>query len=182
MTIGNLLFPKFCIGCNYIGTYICPDCFEKIENYPVSRCFYCKKTSYRGLIHPKCSNKLNIDSMTVIYKSDRLIRKIIKNIKYRLARLVMTELLLNIRPDDINPVLAMKNYYQGAVIQPIPLSKSRLNYRGFNQSLLLAEFFSKDLGLKVADSLIRNDSKVIEAGKTLKNGGAGKIFVISLAG
>ena len=41
------------------------------------------------------------------------------------------------------------------VFVPVPLHKSRQNWRGFNQSALLAKSFSQKMGLKYQDLLLR---------------------------
>jgi competence protein ComFC len=82
-------------------------------------------------------------------------RKIIKSIKYRLAREILDELLIDIKPMDLARILQMKRVLSGALIQPIPLTSHKLKSRGFNQAYLLAKFFSRVLGLEIADFLIR---------------------------
>ena len=37
-------------------------------------------------------------------------------------------------------------FRENIVIVPVPINKKRLNYRGFNQSLLLARYIRKNLG------------------------------------
>ncbi len=156
MSIIDFLFPKFCLGCGCPGTYICTDCRKRIIPFEKSRCLYCNKSSYIGLTHPSCCKRLNIDGITIIFQYNPFMRKVVKSIKYRLAREVFRELTININPSHLESLLKMKRVYGKALIQPIPLEKSRFLKRGFNQSVLIARFFSRILGLKVADYLKRS--------------------------
>lgn len=109
-----------------------------------------------GLTHPSCCKRLNIDGVTVIFRYNGFMRKIVKNIKYRLAREVFEELTVNITPAHLEELLKIKGVYGKALIQPIPLSRSRFLRRGFNQSVFIARFFCRVLGLRTADYLDRN--------------------------
>ena len=52
-------------------------------------------------------------------------------------------------------ILLAKKLYRRAFIQSIPLSKSRLFARGFNQAEMIAKFFKSSLGLETGNFLIR---------------------------
>lgn len=54
------------------------------------------------------------------------------------------------------------------IVTPIPLHKKRLNWRGFNQATMIAEYFAKRFGLEYKDLLIRTKYKTPQA----KLGGA----------
>jgi ComF family protein len=61
---------------------------------------------------------------------------------------------LNLIPFTLNPILV-----------PIPLYRSRQNWRGFNQSELIGEKLAKQLGWKfVPDLLIRNKNTIPQVG------------------
>lgn len=170
MFLIDLLFPKFCLGCGYIGAYICEECINKLKPIEHDTCLYCKKPSLFGLTHPNCQNKLNIDGFIAIYHYNPILKKIIKNIKYRLTTEVWKEFTQNIRPTLINKLSLYNSLSSKFVIQPIPLTKNKFNARGFNQANLISYFFTKFLHYPVIDCLIRNSEKSPQAQlKNLKN-------------
>jgi ComF family protein len=155
MGLTDFLFPKFCLGCGHIGAYLCPSCFARLKPVEKSLCFYCKRGSYLGLTHPGCSKKFNIDGTLSLFYYTSLMKKIVKNIKYRLARSIFDELVANIGPEYLDRLFLLKSVFNGALIQPIPLSREKLKSRGFNQAQDVAIFFNSVLGLKMADFLER---------------------------
>ena len=163
MFLKDLLFPKFCLGCGYLGTYICPKCFQKLKPYNRERCYYCKKSSPLGLTHPGCLKKLNIDGLTGIYYYNGFLKKIIKNIKYRLATEIWSDFIRGIKRDSLEKIMKLKTIAKDYIIEPIPLTKARMTERGFNQSILIAKFLNKFLGLETGDFLIRVKDKYPQA-------------------
>jgi len=125
MFLIDVLFPKFCLGCSHIGSYICNRCFKKLKVIDKPTCLYCHKQSYLGLTHPRCSKKLSIDGVLSIYYYDNLLKKIIKNIKYRLATVVWDEFWKSIPESNIDRLFAYKKIFHEAFIQVVPLSQSK---------------------------------------------------------
>ncbi len=163
MLLIDLLFPKFCLGCSHIGSYICHRCFKKLKviNKPI--CLYCHKQSYLGLTHPKCLKKLSIDGVLSIYYYDNLLKKIIKNIKYRLATIVWDEFWKSIPESDINRLFAYKKIFCEAFIQVVPLSQSKYQLRGFNQAMMIAKYFKKVLNFPIINILKRSHEALAQA-------------------
>lgn len=167
MFILDLLFPKFCLGCGYVGVYLCPSCLKKLEPVKQDVCLYCKKPSLLGLTHINCNNKLNIDGVITIYRYNPMLKIIIKNIKYRLAVQVWKDFYKMITPEVIRKLDCYKKLPSNLVIQPIPLSKNRFNERGFNQANFIGEFFQKFLHYPIVNLLSRN--KEVPAQAQIKN-------------
>lgn len=163
MALKDFLFPKFCLGCGLIGIYICPRCFSRVEPAANNRCSYCTKSNPNGLTHPACLQRLNADGIFSIFRFGGILKKIVKTIKYRLATDVFDELVNNINVDAVDGLMGMKKIYKGAVIQPIPLAREKFRIRGFNLAGLLAEYFSRTLGLKTADYLMRKNGGTPQA-------------------
>lgn len=156
MALVDLLFPKFCLGCNLPGIYICPHCLKQLKYYDKSDCFFCKKNSINNLTHAFCLKKFNIDGVYPIFYYNSLMRKIIKNIKYRLAFDIWKELSRNIDLKIIER-LAFYGMISGKIyLQPIPLSSGRIKSRGFNQALLIAKYLNQVMKIPISDFLIRD--------------------------
>ena len=167
MFLEDLFFPKFCLGCGYIGTYLCSSCRDKLKPIEQDSCPYCKEPSFFGLTHPSCRNKLNIDGQLALYHYNPILKKIIKNIKYRLAVQVWQEFYQTIKPEIITKIGFYNKLSSDFAIQPIPLTKTKYYERGFNQAFLIAKFFQKFLNFPIVDLLVRK--KEISPQAQIKN-------------
>lgn len=163
MFLKDLFFPKFCLGCGYIGTYICTTCQDKLEPIRRDICLYCKESSLFGLTHHNCTKKFSADGLLAIYHYNPILKRIIKSIKYRLAVDVWREFCKIIRPQVITKLGFYKKLSQDFAIQPIPLSKIKYNERGFNQANLISVFFQKFLRFPIIDLLIRKKDSLAQA-------------------
>jgi len=145
------LFPRRCFGCGKGDKYLCNLCEEKLKNGALVR-----KDQFEGIIS--------------IYKYDGLIKKIVEKMKYEfvsdsineLAKLMDKKLKLNY-PNIVE-------YWQKEkfVLMAIPLYKHRKNWRGFNQSEILAEKLADALNLKCKNNILfRNIETINQA--TIKN-------------
>lgn len=155
MFLKELLFPKFCLGCGLPGTYICPRCQRDFQNVKPFRCLYCNNTSLYGLTHSSCTKKLYIDGTISIFRYNNIMKKVIKNIKYRLATDVWNEFIKTVNPLAIEPLGFYKKLSGKIYIQPVPLSINKIRDRGFNQALLISKFFQKFLDIPISDFLLR---------------------------
>ncbi len=155
MFLKEILFPKFCLGCGAVGSYLCLKCKKEIKPVNNNRCFYCKKLSYNGLTHSYCLKKLSINGFFSVFHYNQILRKLIKNIKYQFAKEIIYDLLKIIYPYNLNKIGFYKNLFKDGKIQPIPLAKDRFNKRGFNQAQIIANFFSKIFNLPIIDVLER---------------------------
>lgn len=153
MFLKNFLFPKFCLGCGFLGCYICLDCQRKLKYIRDDFCLYCGKKSYLGLTHPRCQRKLGIDGYLAIFYYNPLLKKIIKNIKYQLAKEVFNDLFNLIDSTIFIKLKFYKKIEPNIIFQPIPLFKLREKERGFNQAKIITEFISNNL-LLPSDSYI----------------------------
>lgn len=155
MFLTDLFFPKFCLGCGYIGVYLCLSCQNKLKPIKQDVCLYCKKSSFFGLTHPSCQKKLNVDGLLTLYYYSPILKKVIKNIKYRLAVQVWQEFYRIIKPETIEKLGFYKKLFPDFIIQPIPLTKNKYNERGFNQAKIISVFFQKFLNFPIVNLLIR---------------------------
>lgn len=151
----DILFPRRCFGCGFIGSYFCLDCQKKLVLVEKDRCFYCHRASYLGLTHPACRQKDGIDGFVAPYQYNNLLKKIIKNVKYRLAREGMKEFFIITGPAIAEKLHPYKKIDTSYCLLPIPLHPTRLKERGFNQSEILTSLISNILGLDRIDILIR---------------------------
>lgn len=151
----DLLFPKFCCCCGYVGTYICTYCASKLSYFAPDVCIYCHRASAGGLTHPACCRRGGIQGFVTIFHYNTPLKRIIKNIKYRRARAVWGELVSIIDPRILTKLSPHKRSFDDFVIQPIPLHPIRKKERGFNQADLVAQWLSLVIEKPVVDQLVR---------------------------
>lgn len=160
------LFPRNCFGCNRGNKYLCSLCESKLISGVLTQ-----NGSLEGLIS--------------IYKYDGLIREIIEKIKYEYVSDAVEELAqlmakkLSLGYPNIVKYWRKENF----VLIPIPLFWQRKNWRGFNQSELLAESLAKFLDLGYSkDVLIRSANTKTQAkikNRQLRRGNIKDAFDVS---
>lgn len=160
MGILDFIFPKNCLNCGKVGSYICKSCLEKIPKAK-NICFYCRKASIDGMTHTKCAKKLGLERYVCPWIYAGVVRKATIRLKYRFSYDVASELVNNY-------ISKAKEYDlpfpKKAIIVPVPLHLAREKWRGFNQSEILGRGISKKLGYKfIPDLLLRRKKSVPQA-------------------
>lgn len=151
----DLLFPKICVGCGRLGSYICAPCYRKIQYKEFDICMYCRKRSYLGLTHPACKKKNGVDGVfSFLYYKD-VTRKIIVDIKYRMATHIYNEFFRTIHPAALQHCFRYLQVFHPCKLQPMPLHSLKMNSRGFNQSEYIARFLSDTYNIPVCNVLRR---------------------------
>ena len=133
----NLLFPIECLGCKSEGAWLCERCFRRLK--------------FNG-------QKYNLltPALTEIFIAgdydDKVLADLIKKLKFNSI-------------DDISLILGrfLNMFFDGIIFNhpelkntenilliPIPLSRKRLNQRGFNQAELIAKSFNLNHDYKIS--------------------------------
>ncbi|MBI3620408.1 ComF family protein [Candidatus Roizmanbacteria bacterium] len=90
-----------------------------------------------------------------IFNYDTFLKKIILQIKYRLATEVWREFAKVIRPEWVWKVRIYRSLAPTALLLPVPLHPSKERIRGFNQADLLGRFFSQYLPYPTVQSVLK---------------------------
>lgn len=151
----NLLFPKFCIGCNKIGYYICPHCFEKFEFIKTQKCPYCLIESNHGKTHDRCRKEGGIDGEYSILAYSGITKIFIKDIKYRRIYSVLSDFFKLIPNNVMQNIVKAVEIYKIDYIQPIPLHPLREKARGFNQAEHIARRLADIINIPIISTLSR---------------------------
>jgi len=192
----DIIFPRYCVGCKKFGKYFCNDCLKTIR-------------FYSPLISVNYKKIPNVDELYVLAHYDGIIRKAIKEVKYRGKYHIFCEIAPLISPN-----------FDFDYLIPVPLSEKRLQTRGFNQAEKLASYINKNkilnclvrtrdtrpqFNLKLhereenvknvfscrypltanfyclVDDVATTGSTLSECAKVLKNSGASKVYAICIA-
>lgn len=154
MDLLDLIFPKRCVSCGAFGKYICNKCFAKIEFLEKAICPICQRQAISGKTHPKCVGRFRLDGLAVACKYKGPIKLAIQKVKYKwiydIEKVLVDLLASQIWKFDLP---------QNSILVPIPLSKKRKNWRGFNQAEILTKTLSrkfihpfKDIFLRVIET------------------------------
>ncbi|MFA6322515.1 MAG: ComF family protein [Candidatus Buchananbacteria bacterium] len=141
-TILDLIFPIYCLECRQVGAWVCRRCFEDIKS--------CAKWQENFLDNQHLSQVWSlfdyhqpiIAKILHAYKYEFItdLEKIISDI---LSQAVLSQdFAKQIKPEFVD------------LICPVPLSKKRRRWRGFNQSEILAEVVAKSFNLPVSDDIL----------------------------
>lgn len=163
MFLKDLLFPKVCLSCGFLGSYICIACQNKLKSLKYDTCLYCQRRAYAGLTHPGCIRNFGIDGCLSIFYYNNELKRIIKNIKYRFVKEGLSEFLAAIEPQVSLKILFYKQLVQPLHIQPIPLHIQRFKQRGFNQAEHIANFFSVMMEVPMVNTLTRKKDTYSQA-------------------
>lgn len=130
MGIIDLIFPKSCVECGKGNKYFCDSCLQKVA----------------------VLNSFNLLTKTFsVFSYSGVIRKGIIKIKYNFAYDVAKELSeIIIKELQKNAILPLKK----VILIPIPLHKSRQNWRGFNQSEVVGKLVAEGMNWQYEDNIL----------------------------
>ncbi len=140
----DALFPIFCAACREEGAWMCKRCLNEMKIADFQVCPVCEDAATdKGYLCRTCRNgrKSSLDGLiaAVSYKNPA-IRKLVHNFKYCFVADISEPLAAL-----ISRVLIRNDFSLPDALIPVPLHAKRLRWRGFNQSLLLAEQISGEI-------------------------------------
>ncbi|MDP4000728.1 MAG: ComF family protein [bacterium] len=166
--IFDLVFPIGCLNCNKEGVHFCSDCQTKLKKIDKQKCLVCRSPSPFGKTHPGCASRNKIDGVvSALSYQDALVKKIIAVFKYKFIE-QLSQILAESLADQISQQ-GLTEYFHDFVLVPVPLHKRRLNWRGFNQSELLADSLTKILNLKLSKNMVTRQKHTIPQTKLSAN-------------
>lgn len=154
----DTIFPINCISCSKFGTYLCKKCLGTLSIKKNFECVGCKINTPFGQTCYLCAKTNFVDQLLIVadYKNP-LVEKTLKFLKYKfisdlewplsiLTRRYLKWLTTNKKFNvfDRNPLLVS-----------IPLHSRRFNWRGFNQSELLAKDLADRFQMEMTSNAIK---------------------------
>lgn len=162
----DLIFPRECANCGAINPIgglqtLCKECAKSVFIVKSSYCSRCAEVfgnRVDGEILdscPKCfENPPHFAKSRTACLFAGSSKELVENLKYRgktASAADMAKIALSV-PD-------LKNFFDGAILVPVPLHWRRLSKRGFNQAEIISRHLLKnfpDCGLKIKNLLSRN--------------------------
>ncbi len=149
-TILDLIFPVACFGCRKEGFFLCRHCRDELVFIP-PQCFVCgslrpaRARIPAGRTCVSCRKKTSIYAfLSPLSYETEFIRDLIHAFKYGRIRTLDRVLgdILSAYLEKFEIALP-----KNAILVPIPLHKSRIRTRGFNQAALIAGCLGEKLGI-----------------------------------
>lgn len=160
----NSLFPRECLLCEKeTGEYLCLNCFKSLR-FKEPSCLACQTKTDLGEFCPNCRQNFSFQGVMVAGDlRDPKIEKLINLFKYSFIKEIGYYLGLFLfkffkEKNERNPLLKsspqnLKFNQENSLLIPVPLSKKRIKWRGFNQSQILAQIISEKTQIKVSNNL-----------------------------
>jgi ComF family protein len=168
MGFSDLIFPKKCVVCKKHGSYLCEKCFTFLSFDAKSLCLACNNPTFNNLTHPRCRRKYGIDGCFSALAYNKPMQKLIFNFKYKPY---LTD-LKTVLSDLFYESIIQNEQFQSQIkkgewlMVPIPLSKTKLRKRGYNQAEILAKELSKKFNFPVQSILERTRETKTQVGLT----------------
>ncbi len=169
----DLLFPVKCLGCGKFGQYVCRGCLGTIAVKKTFECIGCKRNTPFGQTCYLCANRVprrakappgnhseqtnSVDQLLIAadYK-EPLVERSLKFLKYKFITDLSGPLSVLVKRYlkwlSLNKKLNV--FEDNPLLVPVPLHQRRLNWRGFNQSQLLAKNISDAFQMEMAEGVI----------------------------
>ncbi len=165
MNLLDFLFPKQCVQCRRFGSYLCANCFSYLSFHVSSLCLVCDRPSLDDKTHPSCRSLYAIDGACASIAYNGIAKKLIFQFKYKPYLSHLTEVLGDLFYEGIiqKPLFDTARLNTSLLV-PIPLYKTKLQKRGYNQAELLAKDFGKRVTLPVIDLLDRTKNTPTQVG------------------
>ena len=137
ITVLDLIYPKICTICGKgKNTYLCKKCEDKLKKEAVFG-----KDQYKERF---------FENHFYIFNYSGIIRNLLLNYKFN-EKSYLYEGFVNFF-NKYKKTYLQFDFYD--IIVPVPISKKRLKYRGYNQSLLFAKEVAKTLNVNLEKNIL----------------------------
>ncbi len=143
----DFLFPKECLVCSKLGSWLCKKCSKKLVS-TLPSCYICKGLSNGYKTHKDCTKKYSLDRITTIWKYNEYSKKLIYNYKYK-NRYRVGNFLFSLFENKLSHLGKEKT-----LLIPIPSYRAKTLERGFNPTQIISELIAKKTGIEVKNDLI----------------------------
>ncbi len=177
----NIIFPVECVNCGREDVWLCEECFKEIIFRESQYCLDCKQKNRWGEFCSDCRDKYFLNGVWIVADYEQvLVAKLIKSYKYHFVKdisLILAKILSKFLDKKINEtkkadakkavgldwrtfniIKSVPNTllnFKNTLIMPVPLSKRRLKWRGFNQAEIIAEIVAKEFDLELENTNLK---------------------------
>lgn len=152
-TLLDTFFPKVCVGCGKIDTYLCSDCYSKIIQIKSPLCLGCGRLSKKGKYCPRCKPKTKLNGVIIAaHYEEGPLKEAIHTYKYEFVydlKYILSTFLAD--------ALKREKMDTKFILACVPLHPKKENWRGFNQAKLLADEVSRMAGLEIFENALKRN-------------------------
>ena len=146
--LADLFYPQRCVGCGRRASdVLCRGCFEGLPRIEGPLCRRCgMPTAFEAFVCEECKNvDFSFETARAPLRYEGVGKEIVHALKYRGYARVVEKLMAPL----------MEGVVEGRfdLVVPVPLHRSRLRRRGFNQAELMARGVAKKINAPVSDKL-----------------------------
>jgi competence protein ComFC len=190
----DLIFPKYCVSCKKIGSYLCQTCQSKIEYLEIQFCSYCYRSAISGKTHANCRKRNGLDGVISLANYKDPVKALVKSLKYRLTTDLLSEFAQKFQ------FLPLDDFFQKFQLLPLPLhlifepdllkrekaTTSQVGLKQKERSKNISGAFTLNKKLEADRYLVFDDvwtsgASLKEAAKVLKKAGAEEVWGLTLA-
>ena len=158
--IVRVVLPPVCAGCGASGYWMCPLCNHSSERIDLAKvCRRCGQRSADGLACSRCGSwGTALVGCRSAYLFDGAVRQMVHRLKYRGE---------HARSEWCGIEVARLAIEVGSTpdfLAPVPLHRTRMRSRGYNQSAKIAKVVSQALGVPWGDVLSRTRATISQVG------------------
>ena len=159
MSLLDLIFHKRCVSCSRVGSYLCGNCYRKVEFVDAPVCPVCQRQAIEGRVHPGCAGKYRLDGLVVACRYRGPVKRAITKVKYKwiydIEKVFVDLLVKNLWRFDLP---------KDVILVPVPLHVKRKRWRGFNQAEILAKHLATIFKVPSANLLVRSKETKTQVG------------------
>jgi competence protein ComFC len=153
----NIFFPSKCVICGAVESIVCGRCERKIEVLKDSYCIVCDRKSSEGKTHESCVRAHTPSQLISIFNYRLVVRDIIRKSKYYKKEFAAFKFLILYGANLLDS--SLKKTLKGYTMLAVPPNPKNYRKRGFNQSDLILQEFSKKLGLRKVKGLLFREKR-----------------------
>jgi competence protein ComFC len=148
--LADLFYPQHCVGCDRRASdLLCRACFEALPRIGRPVCARCgMPMAFETFVCNECKGvDFSFESARAPLKYTGVGKEIVHSLKYRGYTRVVDRLAAPL----MLSVLDDRSRFDAVI--PVPLHRSRLRRRGFNQAKLLAQAIASEIKAPVSDTI-----------------------------
>ena len=148
--LADLFYPQRCLGCDRRASgLLCPTCFEALPRIGRPVCARCEMpTAFETFVCDECKGvDFGFESAMAPLRYEGVGEEIVHALKYRGYTRVVERLAVPLMVGVLDSGLGFD------AVVPVPLHRSRLRRRGFNQAELLARGVARKINSPVSGTL-----------------------------
>lgn len=156
----DFLFPRYCLRCQILltdlrGWYVCSSCLKTISLKSGFACPFCLAPVPAGKVCPFCKPNHYLDRLLAATSYGQpLVETMLKAMKYRFAKSLADQIGSVMIKYLKSKLISLNFEVRPPLVIGVPLHPRRLNWRGFNQSEILAEKIGKRFGWPLAPEIL----------------------------